>query len=281
MAARLIEAGSLDAAETLTALKALDLQPSGPGTSVDRQILLARYAELDPETALTYVDTLPAGEQRAASLTIMNAWAAIDPAAAAAHLQENENGFGLNAESASQSAAGIAATWAASEPAAAVEWVLGLSGENRTAAVPALAGALAVQDPAKAAVFASALPESADRNAAVSAVALQWAQTSPAAAAAWLTGLTDFTAQASAASGLVTAWMQSDPASASRWINGLAAGSTRDAAIVALTKSSAIRNDAESAVVWASSIQDSALREDTLPGAVSRWRYQQTGVFGK
>ena len=48
----------------------------------------------------------------------------------------------------------------------------------------------------------------------------------------------------------------------------------RDNAIVALTRSSVIRNDAGSAVAWASSIKDPQLRASALPVALRRWQYQ-------
>jgi hypothetical protein len=281
MAALLLQAESLDAAGTLAALKALDLRSPGSESRTARQILLARYADLDPETALTYVDTLPRDERTESSLTIMTAWAARDPQAAAAHLEANTGSFGLTEEATASSASGIASVWAAQDAKAATLWVAGLPDELRASAVPALAGSLTTGDPAAGVAFAIALPQGSEREAAVSSVALQWAQSSPTAAAAWVTGITDPSAQASAASSLVTAWMQADPATASLWVKNLPAGASRDAAIVALTNSPAIRNDAESAVLWASSIQDPTLRASTLPDLQHRWQYQTSPLSGK
>jgi hypothetical protein len=48
IAALLVQAESLDARSTLAALKSLDLQLPGTDTRMARQILLARYADLDP-----------------------------------------------------------------------------------------------------------------------------------------------------------------------------------------------------------------------------------------
>jgi hypothetical protein len=278
MAALLLNAETLDAPGTLAALKSLDLQPPGTDTRTARQILLARYADLDPETALTYVDTLPDADRTASSLTIMNAWAARDPRAAAAHLEANAGSFGLSEEDAALSAAGIASTWAAQDMPSAVQWVAGLSDDMRAAAIPALAGTLAASNPAAATVMVTGLTDSAEQTAAAASVANQWAQAQPRATAAWVSSLTNSQTQSAAAASLITAWMQTDPAAASQWVNALPSSAARDAAIASLTESPAIRNDAESAVAWASAIKDPTLRESILPAAVRRWQYQQLGV---
>lgn len=278
IASLLLHAETLDAPGTLAALKALDLQSPGTDISTARQILLARYADLDPETALTYVDTLSAEDRTTSALTIMNTWAARDPRAAAAHLEAGIGSFGISEEDAALSAAGIAATWAAQDMAAATQWVGGLSEDLRAAAIPALTGTLAATDPARAAALAAALPAGSEQAAALSSVALQWGQTDPRSTASWIRTLSDSSAQTAAAASLVNAWMQSDPSAASQWVNTLPNGALRDNAIVALTHSPAIRNDAESAVAWASSIKDVQLRESTLAPALQRQQYHQMRI---
>jgi hypothetical protein len=162
--------------------------------------------------------------------------------------------------------------------AAATQWVGGLSEDLRAAAIPALTGTLAATDPVRAAALAAALPAGSEQAAALSSVALQWGQTDPRSTASWIRTLSDSSAQTAAASSLVTAWMQSDPSAASQWVNTLPNGALRDNAIVALTQSPAIRNDAESTVAWASSIKDVQLRESTLAPALQRRQYQQIRI---
>jgi hypothetical protein len=51
-------ARQLDATDVLAELKRSRYRPIDSDTLLNQQLLLARYAELDPETALSYVDTL-------------------------------------------------------------------------------------------------------------------------------------------------------------------------------------------------------------------------------
>ena len=271
----LLEAAArMDARQTLSALHALDLQRDSPHTRLAREIYLAQFGTTDPLTALTYVDTLPADERAAASAVVMDAWAARDPHAAAAHLENQSSGFGLTEESAAEAAGHVAATWAASDPAAARAWVQGLDEDLRAEALPALADTMALKDPASAAAWAASLSSSEDQAAAVEAVAGQWAVSSPQNAAAWVSALTNDDVRAAATGGLVHTWMASDPAAASRWVDSLPRGAARDHAILALASSPAIRNDAASAAAWAATIQDPTLRDSALPGLLLRRQYQ-------
>lgn len=263
LAAQVAHAATLDATGALAGLKALDLQPDGPENRIARHILLARFAELDPATALTYVDTLPAAERTDATLTAMNAWATRDPAAAAAHLESEAGGFGLSSDASALSAGRIASAWAASDPAAAAGWATGLDEELRGEALAGIARSLAATTPSAATAFLATLTDPAEHSAAAREAALGWAQSDPQAAAAWARTSTT----TSAAAGVVTAWMLRDPAAASQWVDSLPAGSRKDAAIVALTQSAALRNDAASAAAWAATIQDESVRAPLLAAA--------------
>ncbi|MGY8691266.1 MAG: hypothetical protein ACKVHP_26435, partial [Verrucomicrobiales bacterium] len=92
--AALDQTTSMSAQEVLTSLKHLRHLPESPDKFLTEQALLARYAEIDPETALTYVDRLVGARHSMGAQTVMSAWAAKDPEAAGRHFEENASDFG-------------------------------------------------------------------------------------------------------------------------------------------------------------------------------------------
>jgi len=262
----------------LPALRSLALTGAA-ATPLERLQLLAQYGAHDPETALTFVETLPAAQRADAAATVMSAWAARDPGAAAAHLEAEAGGFGLSGKEAEAAASAVALEWARRDPKAAAAWAASLPDELRAAALHAAIGVQAAADPGAAQQFYASLTEAALRTEAAAPLAAQWAATDPAAAAVWAVSLADESGRAAAATGVSASWMLRDPAAASRWVDGLPAGAAKDAAIAALTESPALKNDPDSAAVWAAAIQNESLRRTALAAAVRRWRYQQPEAF--
>ena len=278
VSARATDAAGDSASLPLEALRSLS-RPGAAATPLEKLALLAQFGEQDPETALTYVDTLPPAERAAGSATVMSAWAARDPEAAAAYLENEAGGFGLGGKEAGPAAAAIALEWAPRDPASAILWAAALPDELRSAALTAATGTATEADIFKAREVLASLPDSSLRAEASAPLASQWAATDPQSAAAWAGTLSSAAERSAAVSGVASAWMLRDPAAASQWVNSLPAGDAKDAAIVALTNSPAIRNDAGSAAAWAGTIGNTALRDRALASALQRWRYQQPEAF--
>lgn len=266
------EAETLDARGALAALRALEIPGNAAGTPLEKHLLMARFAAADPLTALTYIDTLPAGERSAATATVMGAWAAQDPQAAAAHLEEEAGGFGLSESAAASAAQAVAGEWSRRDPQGAAAWAAELPDELRPAALTAAAGQLAAQNPAEALQFLNSLPDDISRAEAATPLAAQWAAVQPSAASAWAVSLPDPDTRAAALSGVTAAWMNADPAAASRWVDALPAGSGKDAAILALTTSVSLRNDPDAALAWAASLAAPIAREQAVAAAKERLR---------
>lgn len=262
--------------QTLGALRQLDLEPASVETKLRRHILVSRFAELDPRTAMTYVETLSGAEHDDQATNVLSTWASNDPNAAASHLQSTALNGGLASSEDRAMAASVASEWAKKDPAAALKWCATLPEEVRGEARGRILVGMAAGNPTLAAQYASTLPAGYERAEAMQPLASQWAQSSPLQAASWVQSLSDPNEQAQAAGGLVSAWMNSDPLSASQWVSALKPGPVRDAAVTELVKSPSIRNDPEAATLWASSVQDESLRQTLLGTTTAAWRRQDS-----
>ncbi len=265
-------ASKLDATQTLAALRKLDLKSDNPESKLARHVLVARYAELDPLTALTFVDTLSDKDRSEEKINALSSWASRDGANAADYFSNNALTGGIVSDEDVSSAAGIASEWAKRDPTAAWNWVSSLPPEARGEAVKELATQLAATNPTLALQAVAAMPEAYERAEAMAPLATQWAQTAPTKTAEWVASLRDLAQQSSAASGLVTAWMQTNPYAVSEWVSKLRPGTTRDAAITSMIRAQAVRNDPEAATYWAATVQDPTLREQLVSEVVKRWQ---------
>jgi len=261
----------LDVRETIAALRSLDNTADEPEARISRQVLVTRFAEQDPETALTYVDTLSGDEYVQQKINAMSTWASRDGQAAAAHFESRSLQSGLVDDDDARTAAAIANEWAHSDPKAAWKWAASLPEEVRDQAVRRVAAQLAVTDTNAAIQAVNELPAE-DRGAAMGSLAGRWAESAPAKTATWVNTLTDSDQKAEAASGLITTWVARDPLAASTWVSQLYPGKTRDAAIAALVKAQALRNDPQAATLWAASVQDRELRTELIGQSVKRWQ---------
>lgn len=261
----------LDVRETIAALRKLDNSADEPEARISRQVLVTHFAEKDPETALTYVDTLSGDEFVQQKINAMSTWASRDGQAAAAHFESRSLQAGLVDDDDARTAAAIANEWAHSDPQAAWKWAASLPEEVRDQAVRRVATHLAATDTTTAIQAVNELPAE-DRGAAMGALAERWAESAPGKTATWVNTLTDADQKAAAASGLITTWVARDPMAASTWVSQMYPGKARDAAIAALVKAQALRNDPQAATLWAASVQDRELRAELLGQSVRRWQ---------
>jgi hypothetical protein len=207
----------LNTPQTIAALRKLDGAADEPEARMTRQLLVTRFAEQDPETALTYVDTLDGDEHVQQKINAMSTWASRDGLAAAAHFA-SQTQAGLMSDDDARTAAAIANEWAHKDPQAAWQWASNLPEEARDQALRRVASQLARNDPAKAVNAVNSLAAE-NKPAAMEALASEWAQTSPSKTAMWVSSVADRDQQASAAAGLVGTWMSSDPMAASTWVS--------------------------------------------------------------
>ena len=251
---------TMDDQEVLANLKKIRHQPDSPDRQLAQQVLMARYGELDPETALTYVETLVGDEYREAGLTVMNAWTNAAPEAAAAHFQDNLDSFGIIDSHQRSIAGAVASEWARTDPNAALNWAASLPPEISGEAYGRIVSEMVQQDPAQATAALNTLDASYERTEMLGTLVSQWAYQDPQNAADWMINNTSGNDQLSAVTSLVDAWMTTDPMTASTWVSRLDSGAVKDNAIIALTQSRAVSRDPEAATAWRSTIQNASLR---------------------
>jgi len=115
-------------------------------------LLFGRWAELDPTAAMGFSGSMGFGGMFVKP-TILQGWASVDPAGAAAYLAANQREFSMMGYGGPAGGRGgvsiIGSEWARQNPAAAMAWASSL-GEGRTEAISAVVGEVARLDPAKA-----------------------------------------------------------------------------------------------------------------------------------
>lgn len=155
-------------------------------------LLFSRWAEIDPEAALAYANTMGRGGFMVRP-TILQSWASTDPRGAARYYEDNPREFmmmgGFRGRDGGGNAAGqIAAEWAKQNPQEALEWAQGLEGRDADAAVGSIFRQLAGEDPARAAQLAAGLTDE-QREGAYRSIAREWGGKDFAATEAWLNTL--------------------------------------------------------------------------------------------
>ena len=271
LVAMIQQVAAMDQKQALDALHKVDLQ-GGAESRQARQLLVARFAELDPETALSYTDTLSGEERGVQKITAFKAWAGRNPTAAASYLEDQLMTGGLASDDDAQAVAAVASAWSQTDPEAAWQWVAELPPDARAEAVRSLALNLADAEPGRVLSTLQSLPDSYDRAVALEPLVSRWAERDPEKTADWVASLGDPQEKKSAASGLVSAWMVRDPMAASRWVMALPSGGARDAAISSMIASQSIRNDPEAATRWAVTVQEPLLRQQLVAQSLNRWR---------
>jgi hypothetical protein len=146
-------------------------------------------ATASPETALKWLEEIPAGdEHNAALLAMQRVWSATDLSNAGRLIASS-----LSAEDQNLAAQTFTRTWAATDPTAAIQWSQSL--HSKSAADAALLGAIS-----------------------------GWAQISPEAATQWAATLpNDDARRASALDASLSYWVLSDPAAALGFVESLPA----------------------------------------------------------
>ena len=155
----------------------------------------------------------------------------------------------------------------------ATSWAEGLKDDGlKSDAFEDLANRYSQEDPAKAAEWISGRVDEPWAKDAIVEVADEWAERDPVGAVEWAQGLTG-DAQNDAMSAALEEWTESDPAEASEFLAEMEASPIKDSAIVGFTERLA-REDPESAVTWAGTIGDDAMRNEALTDAARSW-YRQ------
>jgi hypothetical protein len=153
-------------------------------------LLFGRWAELDPTAAMGFSGSMGFGGMFVKP-TILQGWASVDPAGAAAYLAANPREFSMMGYGGAAGGRGgvsiIGSEWARQNPAAAMAWASSL-GEGRTEAISAVVGEVAKLDPAKASKMLAGM-SGEDFNEAFQSVARRYGAKNFEEAQAWIKSL--------------------------------------------------------------------------------------------
>ena len=240
------------------ALKDLRKMPEGSARSLAEKLLIARWAETDPDGAIKFASENHDFDYIASD--VFQQLAADDMQGALARAQALSD---PNARY--QALRGVLSYMANQDPLGALR-LAGTLGNfpNNEPLSQVIYRQWASIDPQAAAAQAAL-----DGNGGggwrspVSQVLRNWASQDPLAAIAWANSVADAGTQARDIAQIVREWSRDDLTAAANWVNTLSPGNTRDAAAASLAYSLG-GSDPAAAIGWAQSISDNGQREAAI-----------------
>ena len=161
--------------------------------------------------------------------------------------------------------------WAGADPAAAANWILGMSNDfTYEAAVVDLGRIWASGDGSKAAAWLATIPEAPLRRAVAEAVAETWAAGDPVSATAWALEFQKSHPDCLCFPKALAAWAAQDPSAARRYFDSLPADETASASIPLLA-SAAAEVDPVGTIEWALGLKDETSKWSGLSCALDAW----------
>ena len=189
-------------------------------------LLMGRYAEIDPERALTYVGKQGGMERGFGTSSILRTWAASDPRAAADYLTNNVLGSGGDDWMLRRTAGSLASEWAKQDSDAALAWATGLPDEVKGDAMNNIVEQLTSQDPLEAAKVAMGF-EGEQRERSMRTIADQWSRNEPEDAVKWAESLT-IEGKTEAIEEAVENWVRKDTDAAVAYMDNMDQGERDD-----------------------------------------------------
>jgi hypothetical protein len=246
----------------------------GMGRGMDQfmstNLLMARYAEIDPEKALKFASEASGFERMMGTTSILRTWAAKDPRAAGEYLVGTVLDSGVDDWQMRRSAASIASEWVRQDPDAALSWAKGLPEEVRGDALNNVLQHFTAENPLKAAEIAMGL-EGESQERALRSIADQWSRTHPEAALKWAATLEGDT-QIEAMEEVLENWAGQDPDAAVAYVGTLSDGvQERFFPEVAERWARRDATSAQAAAEWVSDFPESEGRERATGEVMEAW----------
>jgi hypothetical protein len=243
----------------------MDMMGRGRGGGDSGAATIAgEWARQDPEGALAWAKSLTGREKDDASAKAIAQVASTDPERAASLTA------GLEGRALTEARQNIAVEWAKIDWDRAESFINTLPADQRGEAMGAAVGALAGEDPVRAAGKALSIPEGPARNGAISAVAESMAREQPAEAARWVSANGNEETQRQAVGNIMSNWVNQDPGAAKDWAVSRPAGPVRDAALASYVINDSKGSPAEN-IQLAESISDERSRGWAVGMATMRW----------
>ena len=246
----------------------------GMGRGMDQfmstNLLMARYAEIDPEKALKFASEASGFERMMGTTSILRTWAAKDPSAAGEYLVSTVLDSGVDDWQMRRSAASVASEWVRQDPDAALKWAKGLPDDVRGDALNNVIQHYTSENPLKAAEIAMGL-EGESQERALRSIADQWSRTHPEAALTWAAGLEGET-QIEAMEEALENWAGQDPDAAVAYV-GTLSGESQERFFPEVAERWARRDadSAQEAADWVSDFPESEGKERATGEVVQAW----------
>ncbi|MCH2060002.1 MAG: hypothetical protein MK183_05190 [Verrucomicrobiales bacterium] len=266
----------------LTLVKGLDdkgveialAEVRGMGRGMDQfmstNLLMARYAEIDPEKALKFASGSSGFERMMGTTSILRTWASKDPVAAGEYLVKSVLDSGVDDWQMRRSAASVASEWVRQDSDGALKWAKSLPEEVRGDALNNVVQHFTTDNPLKAADIAMSL-EGESQERALRSIADQWSRTHPEAALQWAATLEGDT-KSEAMEEALENWASQDPDAAVAFVGDLS--SSEQERFVPEVAERWARRDADSAQAaaqWVSDFPESEGRERATGEVVEAW----------
>jgi hypothetical protein len=220
----------------------------------------------NPIEALSVIDKLPASRRQEALCGVVEAWADIDPRAAAEFARSRPESTPALDEV-------IARRWANRDLAASVAWTKTLpEGVDRDSALQAVAIASAQRDPLRGSELAREIRDAVLRDQALEYVTQQLSGKDLQMAIAMTAEIADSTRRKSAQGSILGNCASKDPEACLALLNGMADATHVEYGAFAQAWA---QKDARAAVAWASGLSRTDLREWSLIYAFPQWAFTE------
>lgn len=242
-------------------------------------LLFARWGEADAPGAMAFSQTMGFAGNFVRP-TVLQSWASVDPAGAAAYMAEAPREFGMMGMMGGRGRGGmwgsgpagiVAGEWAKQDPAAALIWASELTAE-RGNAVSSVVGEVAKKDPQKAAEMLAGV--AGDKGGAFRAVAERFGSADFAAAKSWIATIPETERDAALASA-ISGLSNGDPQAAAKEAASLAEGSQKERVIREITGDLA-RTDPQAAGEFLKT-QGAGAQEESMRELMPAWVARNAG----
>jgi hypothetical protein len=219
-----------------------------------------KWAQTDPDGAMEWVQSLPAGQAQTRALT------AVSKMLADANPQYAADMVNLLPQAnRSQFLEYIAHSWAQNDLSAAIEWAQKIEGRDREVALRGVCEQWTESDPKAAANFMQQ-----SRPDLLASIGMTWGRNDPNAALEWADQLADKKQQESVYVSIMAGWALNAPADAANFVAKLPAGDLQNSAAKAIVSRWA-ENDPATAASWASNFPEGQTRQVAFQDIVLQW----------
>lgn len=228
---------------------------------------LESWGRKDPAAAFAWTANLDDYLKSNVMQGLAEGWGAVDPEGAIRAGMEMGS-----ADYAAEFVTSVMTQWAGSDPEKAASWALTVVNERlRAGVLNELGETWAQTEPEKAAEWIRSIEDPGNRRFAENGLAIGWSEHDPGGAINWaLDSGTEQVHVDEMISDIIFNWANLDPRGAVKWLREQPPGPRSDSVLRAFTAEIA-DDDPRAAVVWASEINDPALRASHLRDMMQSW----------